>query len=126
MQPDEWLRKSDIRLWLHRTKVREAHQQCMSDTGCQVSRKEFKQLREENCQYWRQMRRRGPSRARALNHERWEQVKSGVEHLSNLIREQSMTRQEAVTFLCANRVCVNELILQGLPSRLHVWREATQ
>ena len=111
MTPGQWLRQNDRKLWVERPKVHEARERCESDTGVKLSPREFRELRDENCEFCFCRHFGRPMYSTALTERNWSKVSAFIRtHREELIGQPI---EFFVRYLRSNGVPANESILRG-------------
>lgn len=128
MNHEEWLERHDLELWLTNSKVKPAKKACVKACG-KISASGFKKLRDENCQYWKCMKRSAPSRADGLLSHEWDQLqrfnRRVLKEFGDELKRIDAASPVSIAMLISSMgFRTNHRQVSGLPSRHRWWEQA--
>jgi hypothetical protein len=116
------IRQLDFDWWFQRQRVPDVRKLCEKQFGMRISAKNFKELRDEHCEWFRVVRRKGVSHNHNLRGKQWDRLRAEVSRLAAELHGRKL--DEAVAIVCALGCKCNATTLRGLGSDLHFWDKA--
>lgn len=114
----EWLDRNDIDMYARREKMSKARKRFIADSGEKCSVKRFREGVHGHCEWYRSIKMRSGKPSPYLTPARWEKLKGSVNHFIEELQGRPIA--ECVVIVRSECPC-SEVVLRGLPKRLHVW-----
>ena len=121
MSVSEWLTTNEVDLYLKRESLARARKSYIEESGEKCSSDAFRDAVHDTCRLWKTLKRKPIRESVLLNEKGWLRLRNTVEGLLPVISGRPLFE---VADIVRAYVPVNASLLRGLPSRLHVWKEA--
>lgn len=117
---EEWLLANDERLFLRRTRIREARRQFEAEEGLLIHPSDWRRARSR-CTYWKKMRRRRWPADRLLTEQQWDALRMWAQENEEAIAQCRSPGMAAQLALRAG-VKASPSILRDSFSFMAIWR----